>query len=259
MMQPKLFMRLLSAMTILIFLSQAQAERPPGWRWYNEPIKKIERMSPTTQSQSQSSVTVTRTMSPSEQMEWFHSYYKDVSNDAFINSKDVEKVEKLMLLNQFSYNKSSEFGMTFQKTLLQNPSLSYIKDRPTEHAARSTYHDIEREKKIRVVRELADTGWGIMFFYDGKSEMANKLAPSLQMFSDTHGIELLGITGDGIELPSIRQNRINDNRFTVPFTPALFLVKPSTNEMKPLAYGFIAQEDLLTRFLYVATDFKPNF
>lgn len=249
--------RCLGTIALLGIATEVLAERPAGWRWYNEPVKKIERA--TAPPPPQPAVTVTRTMTPSEQMEWFHDYYKDVSNDAFINSKDVKKVEKLMLLNQFSYDKSSEFGMTFQKALLVNPSLSYIKDRPTEHAARGTYHEIERNKKIQVVKQLADDGWGIMFFYDGHSQMAQKLAPSLQMFSDTHGIEVLGITGDGVEIPSIRQNRINDNRFTVPFTPALYLVKPSTNEMKPLAYGFIAQEDLLTRILHVATDFKPNF
>jgi len=37
------------------------------------------------------------------------------------------------------------------------------------------------------------------------------------------------------------------------------LVNPGSGEMKPLAYGFISQEDLLGRFLNVATDFAPDF
>ncbi len=96
-------------------------------------------------------------------MDWFHRYHKDATNDAAINSKDNKKVEKVQLLNKFLYDKSSEFGMTMQENLLLNPSLSYTKDRPTEQAARSTYLQMEREKKIRAVRELAEAGWGLFF------------------------------------------------------------------------------------------------
>ncbi|PSU37275.1 type-F conjugative transfer system pilin assembly protein TraF, partial [Photobacterium frigidiphilum] len=81
----------------------------------------------------------------------------------------------------------------------------------------------------------------------------------VQQFADTHGIEVLGISLDGKQLASIHQNRDNGNHIQVPFSPALVLVNPNTQEMKPLAYGFIAQEDLLGRFLNVATDFAPDF
>jgi conjugal transfer pilus assembly protein TraF len=39
----------------------------------------------------------------------------------------------------------------------------------------------------------------------------------------------------------------------------LLLVNPKTNSIKPLAYGFISQEELLGRFLNVATDYAPDF
>ena len=235
----------------------AQAGQPAGWKWYNDPI--IQKEKALTPPPPAPAVTVTRTLSPTEQMQWFHRYYDDTKNAAFIDSKDTKKAEKIMLLNQFAYDKSSEFGMTFQKTLLINPALSYTKDRPTEQAARSTYLQLEREKKIRAVRELAEAGWGLFFVYEGSSPIAQKLAPSVQQFADTHGIEVLGISLDGHPLASIHQNRDNDNRLSVPFSPALVLVHPQTREMKPLAYGFIAQEDLLGRFLNVATDFAPDF
>ncbi|CAG17952.1 type-F conjugative transfer system pilin assembly protein TraF [Photobacterium profundum] len=234
-----------------------RAEQPPGWKWYNDPLLIKEKA--LTPPPPTPSVTVTRTLSPTQQMQWFHRYHDDTKNDALINKDDVKKAEKLMLLNQFAYNMSSDFGMTFQKALLMNPDLSYTKDRPTEQAARSTYLQMEREKKIRAVRQLAGSGWGLFFVYEGASPMAEKLAPSVQQFADAHGIEVLGISLDGTQLASIHQNRDNSNHIQVPFSPALVLVNPNTQEMKPLAYGFIAQEDLLGRFLNVATDFAPDF
>ena len=41
--------------------------------------------------------------------------------------------------------------------------------------------------------------------------------------------------------------------------PALFGVDPGTRNFRPLAYGFMTQDDLAKRFLNVATGFKPNF
>jgi conjugal transfer pilus assembly protein TraF len=250
-----------SALVLLMlttFCLGANATDAQGWRWYNEPT------APKKQAHKKAetpSVTLTRTqtLTPTEQMDWFHSYYQDTLNDAAINSQDSTKVEKAMLLNQYVSNKSSEFGMTFKKVLLDNPELSYTKDRPTEQAARSTYLSLERNKKMRAVRTLADAGWGLFFVYKGQEEIDIALAPSVQQFATEHGIELLGVTLDGVALPAIVQNRQNDQHINVPFSPALVLVNPGTGEMKPLAYGFISQDDLLGRFLNVATDFAPDF
>lgn len=250
-----------SALVLLILTAcctSANAADAQGWRWYNEPTAPKKQV-PKKAEVPSVTVTRTQTLTPTEQMEWFHRYYQDTLNDAAINSQDSKKVEKAMLLNQYVSNKSSEFGMTFKKVLLDNPDLSYTKDRPTEQAARSTYLSLERNKKIRAVRTLADAGWGLFFVYKGSEEIDIALAPSVQQFATQHGIELLGITLDGIALPAIVQNRQNDQHINVPFSPALVLVNPGTGEMKPLAYGFISQDDLLGRFLNVATDFAPDF
>ncbi|WP_394230785.1 type-F conjugative transfer system pilin assembly protein TraF [Shewanella colwelliana] len=258
--KPAQFVGALVALLLLILSAPtAIASSAPGWRWYNEPapIKK----QPKPQVKPTSSVTVTRTqtLSPTEQMQSFKRYFDDTLNDAVINPKDEKKVEKSMLLNQYVSNQSSLYGMTFKKVLLDNPALSYTKDRPTEQAARSSYLALERSKKVRAVRRLADNGWGLFFVYNGLGEIDKALAPSVQQFASEHGIDVLGVTLDGQTLPSINQNRENQQHITVPFSPALVLVNPGTGEMKPLAYGFISQEDLLGRFLNVATDFAPDF
>ncbi|MGI2025275.1 type-F conjugative transfer system pilin assembly protein TraF [Shewanella glacialipiscicola] len=250
-----------SALVLLVlttFCHCANAADAQGWRWYNEPAAPKKQAPPKAATPSVT-LTRTQTLTPTEQMDWFHGYYQDTLNDAAINSEDSKKVEKAMLLNQYVSNKSSEFGMTFKKVLLDNPELSYTKDRPTEQAARSTYLSLERSKKMRAVRSLAEAGWGLFFIYKGREEMDIALAPSVQQFATEHGIELLGVTLDGVTLPTLVQNRQNEQHINVPFSPALVLVNPGTGEMKPLAYGFISQEDLLGRFLNVATDFAPDF
>jgi conjugal transfer pilus assembly protein TraF len=45
----------------------------------------------------------------------------------------------------------------------------------------------------------------------------------------------------------------------VKYFPAMMLVNPKSGQVKPLSYGFISQDDLAKQFLYVSSDFKPNF
>ncbi|HHP0489133.1 TPA: conjugal transfer protein TraF, partial [Vibrio harveyi] len=76
--------------------------------------------------------------------------------------------------------------------------------------------------------------------------------------ADQYHLELLGISNDETFITNIKENRHNQGKVTVPFTPALILVHPRTGEMKPLAYGWISQNDLLGRFYNVATNFEQS-
>lgn len=230
---------------------------PAGWRWYNEP-QKVKEAQP--QQVAPKENTVTTVMSATEQMKVFHQMYEEINAAATIDPGNMENRLRLMRMNNFITEQTSIAGMTFKKALLEHPELSYTKDRPVEQAARATYLALKREKKERSVKAMAAEGWGFFFVYEGKDAISQKLAPSIQDFANTYGIELLGISKDGKTLNSIDNNKIDDGRIVVPFTPALILVNPQTHEQKPLVYGFISQSDLLGRFYNVMTDYEePDF
>lgn len=254
-----------SAWSLALFiwaLSNAQitsaSPTPKGWKWYNE--HKVHSASPKKEPTPLPSNTRTTVMSATQQMQWFHQTYEEVKADATIHPEDEDKYLKLMQLNHFIGEKTTQTGMTFKKLLLKYPEYSYVKDRPVEQAARSTYHQQERQKKIDMVDKMKLEGWGFFFVYEGHDPLTQSLAPSMQQFADTYDIELLGVSNDGVFIDNIRQNRLNNNKVVVPFTPALILVNPTTSEFKPLAYGFISQNDLLGRFYNVATNYhSPDF
>ncbi|EIC5074560.1 type-F conjugative transfer system pilin assembly protein TraF [Vibrio parahaemolyticus] len=231
---------------------------PKGWKWYNEPKSLLSPPKPApTPLPSNTKTTV---MSATQQMQWFHQTYEEVKADATIHPDDEEKYLKLMQLNHFIGEKTAQTGMTFKKLLLKYPEYSYVKDRPVEQAARSTYHQQERQKKSDMVEKMKNEGWGFFFIYEGDDPLTQSLAPSMQQFADTYNIELLGVSNDGVFIDNIRRNRLNNDKVIVPFTPALILVNPTTSEFKPLAYGFISQNDLLGRFYNVATNYQsPDF
>lgn len=233
-------------------------DTPKGWKWYNEPKPPLKQ--PKKKPKPLPPNTVTKVMSATEQMDWFHEAFNEAVNDATINPEDPEKLLKVERMKRYILKKSTRTGMTFKQLLLDYPELSYTKDRPTEQAARSTYHSLERNKKIAAVQKMQEEGWGFFFVYEGNDSLSKALAPSIQQFSDTYSIELLGLSNDGTFIESVRNNRSNDNKVVVPYTPALILVNPHTSEFKPLVYGFISQNDLLGRFYNVATDYQtPDF
>lgn len=238
-----------------------------GWRWYNEPKPvKIQKQPPPEPITPQAFVNTTppanpqpRTMTATEQMKWFHSYMEEVQNESVINSTDVDKVMEFMYLSKFIEGKTTEYGMSWKEALIKDPSLNYRLEHPTESIARQTQNAMTKQKKINAVQEMQQKGYGLFFVYNGEAPLDKVLAPSIQDFATQYNIELLGISLDGVKLDSINDNRDNQGKLDIDATPALLLVHPSTNEIKPLAYGFISQEELLGRFLNVATDYAPDF
>lgn len=256
------------ALLCTCLISPAIASEPQGWRWYNEPkpvkLKPKPLLPPpqtfvTTTSPSAPPTKRVRTMNATEQMQWFQGYMAEVQNDAVINSTNVNKVMKFMTLSQYIDGKTTEFGMSWKKALLLDPSLDYRTKHPTESIARQTQNAQIKHAKTQSVTALAKQGFGLFFAYNGNAPLDKTLAPSIQAFADEYGIGLLGVTMDGVELESIKQNRQNNQTLDVEMTPALVLVNPNTGEMHPLAFGFVSQEELLGRFHNVATQFAPDF
>ncbi|MUK51139.1 type-F conjugative transfer system pilin assembly protein TraF [Aliivibrio fischeri] len=262
-------MRALNLCLIACLSFPTIAKDHQGWRWYNEPrpVKPIPKpvLIPATPhinistTPAQTPKPRQRTMSATEQMQWFHGYMAEVQNDAVINSTDVDKVTKFMKVSQFIEGKTTEFGMSWKKALLLDPSLDYRVENPTESLAAQTQNSLSREKKIQAVKDLKEKGFGLFFVYDSTEPLDKVLAPSIQAFSEQYDIDLLGISLDGEFLEEIKSNRKNNNTIPIDTSPALLLVHPQTQEMYPLAYGFISQEELLGRFLNVATEYAPNF
>ncbi|MFB9214274.1 type-F conjugative transfer system pilin assembly protein TraF [Vibrio sinaloensis] len=258
-MMKQIFRPIITLMLIAMIPHSMANETPPGWRWYNEPKAEPEKTKQEPlPSNTQTTISAPRVMSATEQMEWFHSMHQEAQNDMALNPKDKEKLAHFLALNRFITSQTDQIGMTFKEVLLERPELSYTKDHPTDQAARKIYLELEDEKRTAAIGRMKAEGWGFLFVYEGKDTISQQLAPSIQAFADQHGLELLGVSVDQTLITNIKENRHNQGKITVPFTPALILVHPKTGETKPLAYGWISQNELLGRFYNVATNYQDS-
>lgn len=235
----------------------AQNQAPQGWRWYAEPIKKIKPKQP---PKTQTTSAVTRqTLSATEQMNWFHAYYAEVKNDAVLHPKDLKKLERLMMLNQFMTQQATQLALTSQKALLDVPSLKYTTHHPTQHAAREPYLRQQRQQKEQEIQHLAEQGYGLFFVYEGQDPIAQKLAPSIQDFAQRHQLHILGVSLDGVLSDTFSDNKVNHGQLHLADSPAVVLVHPKRGEMIPIVYGWVTQEELLNHIHQVYNDFTPDF
>lgn len=255
-------MRLVSLLLVTLISVSAPTlaeQAPNGWRWYNEPKAVQKRQAEKKKQSATPSVTVTRTMSSKQQLDWFKAAHEEAQAAAIIDPTNEQKAALLMHMNKYVADKSSSFGMTFKKVLHTTPELDYLKDRPAEAAARQEHLKGIRNKHIDSIHKMSNDGWGMFYVYNGSDKLSDTLGSSLQNFSDKHGIALLGISKDANLANSVRQNEIDDKgRLDVPFVPAIVLVNPITKEMKPLSYGFISMDKLYGRFHNVATDYQDQ-
>ncbi|HIF9218357.1 TPA: type-F conjugative transfer system pilin assembly protein TraF [Photobacterium damselae] len=233
-----------------------------GWRWYKEPKAHPKRLKPQPKPQAHVSVSQTPSTPPplsaTEQMTWFHGYMEEVKTQAMINPT-VDNVLAFMRISHFIEGKTTDFAMAWKQALLEDPTLSYTAKHPTQSLAKQTQNAELRQQREQAVKTLTDQGYGLFLVYRGQDPISIRLAPSIQAFADLYAIPLLGVTLDDTPLSSIKSNRANQGKLAVKVDPALLLVNPNTGQIKPLAYGFISQDELLGRFLNVATQYAPDF
>ena len=107
-------MRLRFIVLSLLLLADSAHATPQGWRWYNTPSSPTQQPKPKPPPMlPQASVTQTpppkKTLTATEQMQWFQGYMAEVQNKAIINPT-VENTLAFMRLSNFIDGKTTDFG-----------------------------------------------------------------------------------------------------------------------------------------------------
>ncbi len=226
-----------------------------GWQFYNLP-KKTEQKQAIKQPPVNSTPQV---LSPVEQMKLIQEKMEEAKIIAIMNPT-VENIATYKVYQDYFVEKSSMFSAKWEEMLLQYPELDYnIKN--SFYNATAPIKEAERRKEETKAIEYISQRYGIFFFYRGNNPLDNKLAETVKGFSQQYNISIVPISIDGRSSPDFPHSRGDQGqsaKMNIKHFPALFLVEPKKEEYKPLAYGFITQDDLARRFLNVVTGFKPR-
>lgn len=229
-------------------------DSPQGWHWYNEQpdiVKKKKDIS------NQSNITQQSALA---QLHAVQHAFNEAKAQAVLYPTEENIYHYLQLQNAIT-EQSTQFAKMWPKVLLDHPELDYSIDHPSSQLAVQAQNDKNEARKIAAVKALSQQ-YGLVFFYRGNEASDEVMAKTIKAFSTQYGIALIAISMDQTispDLPNSQSNTGQAQAMGIKYFPALVLVNPKEGVVKPLAYGFMAEDMLLNRFLDVAHDFQENW
>ncbi len=229
-----------------------------GWHWYNEPVHKEEAVKP---KKPKSDIPDISKMPIQEQVKVLQGYTKDALATAILYPHDIEANAAFQRWQKFWTDHASYFSQAFSVAQLKYPDLDYN----LQHSHYNSIASLESAKKQtsedKAIAKIAEQ-YGLFLFYRGSDPIDTQMAGVVSAFAKAKNISIVPISVDGVvasTLPETRPDTGQSKAMHITHYPALYLVDPKSRKYEPVAYGFMTQDDLATRFLYVATGFKPNF
>ena len=229
-----------------------------GWHWYNEPKKPADTPAPKPAPSPQ--VPDFSKLLPSEQAAVLKRYTKEALDRAILNPSS-ENTATFLRWQKFWTDRASMFSQSFAVAQLDHPDLDYNLEHPHYNSTAPLQQASDQAKQAQAISELS-AQYGMFYFYRGSDPIDAQMAGVVADFARTRHISLIPVSVDGQispQVPDSRQDEGQSARMGISHFPALFLVNPASRDFRPLAYGFMTQDDLARRFLNVATGFKPNF
>lgn len=228
-----------------------------GWHWYTEPPKVVEEETPPAEPAAASPAF--GQLTPTQQLQALQQVIKQRLDTAILYPTTANIAAYLSAQNYFT-DQASLFAQGFERAQLEHPDLDYN----LKYSHYNNIAHLQKDKDKRLKQQaIADLGqqYGLFVFYRGGEPIDVKTAEVVGSFAQANGVSVLPVHVDGIAAPGIVGSRPDlgqSAKMKIRNFPAVFLISPSTGEFKPLAFGFMSQDDLARRFLNVASQFKPN-
>jgi conjugal transfer pilus assembly protein TraF len=235
------------------FYKQTCEEQGLGWHFYCDrqkaEIDKEDNKKILSQSQAETA---------NKTVEDLKKQHDTLLNTAIIFPTE-ENIKKYLAFNLENLNRSSFFAESAQRAIWQTPDLNYNLKRPVNSVGKRTWIDEQSKKKKDTALSL-NLRYGVFFFYRGDCPYCHAYSPVLRSFADTYDIEIKGVSLDGKILKEFPNSIIDSgqaSKLGINAVPATILFDKQTQEVIPVGYGALSQEELLQQ-IYVLTKTKPG-
>lgn len=157
-------------------------------------------------------------------------------------------------------NKAEQFSKTWQWVITQHPELNYNLQHPTSELAKRVAQE-EKSKGVNEAITYIKEHFGLFYFYRSDCAYCEKFSPILKAFGERYQLQILAISLDGKPNSVFKTFRADNGiaqKWGVQHVPALFAISPEDEQVIPIAFGLISQNDLEQRFLSLAEFIKEK-
>ena len=154
---------------------------------------------------------------------------------------------------------AATFSDVWRRVIWQNPDLNYELKRPVNNAGIETYQRTRWKAQTKTLEAIRQD-WGIFFFFRADCPFCERMAATLRLLSDMHGLSVFPVSVDGSALPeypgAARDNGLVE-RLGVSAVPMMVLANVRDKRLVPLGSGVVSIQDLIER-IYILTSTRAG-
>ena len=154
---------------------------------------------------------------------------------------------------------AATFSDVWRRVIWQNPELNYELKRPVNNAGIETYQRARWKAQSKTLETIRQD-WGIFFFFRADCPFCERMAATLRLLSDLHGLSVFPVSVDGSSLPeypgAARDNGLVE-RLGVAAVPMMVLANVRDKRLVPLGSGVVSIQDLIER-IYILTSTRAG-
>ena len=160
-------------------------------------------------------------------------------------------VTAYLRLQQAALQRSAAFSDSFRRTVWATPELDYTLKRPVGALAKQLWSDERRTARDIALAHLGER-YGLIYLGDASCAGCQVFGPLLRAFALRHGLDVLAVSMTGEALagwPEAVPDLGQAERLGLAGSPlpAVALFDAETNEVLPVGFGVLAEDQLAER------------
>ncbi len=249
---------LITAFMLLPFQAIATDDKPTGWLWYQDPVPemKAEKKTKKPNQKQNPSSQPSKPRTAVEEMASNRKQYDEAMAKAILYPT-LDNVTRARHIHDAIIAQAGEFQQSWTiSELLDQQSAVDVTSPGALKIARK-----EEEKALEnSLKELSKT-YGLIFVFKADCPYCHQFAPVIKEFANEHGFKIEGLSaGEGCfeGMVCSKNARAVSNINPDGAYPLLYLANPSTNDLIPVAKGFVSQSALLENMKYALKFLKQQ-
>jgi conjugal transfer pilus assembly protein TraF len=169
--------------------------------------------------------------------------------DQAIMLPTAANIKNYRITQDYVSAQASTFSKNWQLVNHFNPEFDASLKHPYNHSAIRVKREQDEKLKRKRIEDLAQH-YGLVFFFKAGCPYCHKYASFVKDFAERFGFAVQAVSLDGGTLPEFPNPIIDQGlaaRLQVKAVPALIAANPGAEQFFPLAYGFVAEEEILER------------
>ena len=252
---------LLIAFSHPIFATSFYEDKARGWFWYEETevepeIEEIESVPVLAPEPIPITAPI---LSPSEQLKAQGVALENAMATAILAPTPENYVEYLAL-SKAVQEQSQTFATGFSQAIALNPAYDYSLESPNNTQAIVANNDKNNKENNAAIAAMANET-ALLFFFRSDCPYCHRFAPIVKKFSGFFGFTVIPISLDNKGLPEYpypKENLQLVHQLDIKVVPAVALMKPSTNELAIVGFGYSDWTTLVKKMLFAGQQLAGN-